>query len=516
MSDDDFNLQPLISEFKDLKKRRYRNDRVFNPNAKYLLSEAERAFEILEDIQSPIHYIAAFETFVSSITECSNFIQNDLQKFLFPLFIHLASRILSKGSEFYFSSFLNKHIIIFTQEQRDIISTLQNDSYNFQIPIFEIDISELANAQLQNILENDKLIFLSLLITQFIKYNIRNESVKQNDEILSESARLAKEESLIKKNFEIFNPGMLYVSNNNASMDFIADDHNFVHDIHHLTVFNHHDKLSCVKISPCGRLFGYAESTSVRLFILDEPKKTHFPNGTATTILNKHSKKITNFEFSRNSAMVVSGGMDNEIRIAHTEASQQLAHFKYHSLPISCVNFLSDTFYALGGGFDGLVTLWTMQNVLPVREFIGHSGAIMGISAHQNDKITTIGYDKTVRTFDVGSGNEIYRIILNENPLCLDTDLNSELIAVGMNSSVCVYSSTGELKTKIPVENRVTDVKFTRNCSEFVFSCIDGKVSIWDVNGNQIVSVKPDSATSDSIQILDNDSLAICGKSYKC
>ncbi|EAY05188.1 hypothetical protein TVAG_058450 [Trichomonas vaginalis G3] len=515
MNENQFSMPFFVEEYLLLKKQQTKiNKHLFNDKGPKL-TETEKIFEEYISSPEPKRIMEALEIFLQKVAECSAFVQKDLNQFIFPLFIHFASSLIIRGYEFYFSNFINSYKTNLTHYQNEILQNLIENPRAFKLPSTDISISKYSAFKLQKILEDDKLSYAFIIITEKIRYTIAEDTFNiQNTNVNQSQAKINDEKEKIRL-FELFNPGSIYTAKNRDTMQQKDIQQTYIHDMSHITLFNHHNNLSCIKLSPCGRLLGYAEANSVRLFILDKEHRFYFPNKTSTTILNQHSKRVTNFAFSANSAMVVSGGMDNEIRIAHTEAASQVGRYDFHTKPISNVTFYDDTFLFFGGSFDGTISMWEMSHHLPIRLFAGHTSTVTCLSSKNRQTFVSSSLDGTVRIWDVGEGRELNKIELNDTPVSLDTTENGRMICVGMTKGFALLSFDGDILHESKTDSPVNDIKFSSNELSFITACEDGIVSIYDINGSKQTSVKPDSTTSDSIQVLNDDSIVICGRSYK-
>ena len=114
----------------------------------------------------------------------------------------------------------------------------------------------------------------------------------------------------------------------------------------------------------------------------------------------------TSVAFSPDGKHVLSGSMDNTIKLWDVASGQLLRTFEGHSDGVSSVAFSPDGRQVLSGSLDNTVKLWDAASGQLVRTFEGHSGPdLLGsVLARRHSRCCRAVDDHTVKLWDTASG----------------------------------------------------------------------------------------------------------------
>ena len=468
------------------------------------LNQTEKTLENLSQMKTPKQINEAYAEFINKVESAPNFIQRELQQFYFPLYLHLAKTLLSQIMKKESEAFIEKFKSVQPQNVKGTIQKLLDDINSLHVPEYDIKITRISHSYLLSLLDSEKLSIISIIIMKDIKYTIKEQL-------------LEKMPQLIKKRMIRNEYDQIEIIDEDEENDAEDVENHFISDIIQLTLYNHHDRISEMKISNNGRLFAYAQNTTASLFVLNDSRTNfQFPNKQNSIEISKHYRGISALCFSENSCMIASGGLDNDIRIAHTEACAQIAHFSYHSLPILDVSFMPNSYIVLGASMDKSLSLWSMESPKIIRLFLGHTGPITCTSFARQNMLASGSMDGTIRIWDVGDAQQYIKLTINEAPSCIfmhkDT---SDIICGTKEGSVIAFNGTGGEIWRTQTNSLVTDVKITQDGKHALFSCENGVVETWTMNGERRARIQNKETTIKTLTIYDDDTVFCAGLSKR-
>ncbi len=132
---------------------------------------------------------------------------------------------------------------------------------------------------------------------------------------------------------------------------------------------------------------------------LDNDQMTH-------TLLG-HDAPIRSLAFANDNNRIVSGGDDRTIRVWNLSNPQQPEQNKLEGLSasVTAVAFSPDANQVLSGTADNAVRLWNLADNMPLKDFVGHAGPILGAGFAGNEPFT-ISADRSVRFWNPADGNQ--------------------------------------------------------------------------------------------------------------
>jgi len=113
---------------------------------------------------------------------------------------------------------------------------------------------------------------------------------------------------------------------------------------------------------------------------------------------------------------MVSGGVDEIIRIYDVEKRVEIGELQEHSGTITALEFFGCT-HLLSGGEDNLIIIWRVYDWTPLHKLGGHKGKITGIACHPSGKLAlSVSTDRTLRCWDLVQGRIAYITRVEGNP----------------------------------------------------------------------------------------------------
>ena len=470
------------------------------------LNQTERTIEELTQMKTPNQIESAYREFIDQVNNSPTFIQHELRQFFFPLFLHLAKTLSSQNMRSALIDFIKEFKTTQQLHVQNTIENLYSNINSLEIPEYDIKITRFTHSYLLSILDSEKLSIISIIILKDIKYTIIEPVMDKKDQDIP----IIIKKKLIRNEFDQIVEVEKKIENEET-------ENHFISDILQLTLYNHHNRISVMKIANTGRLFAYSQYSTASLFILNDSKINYqFPNKKSSIDILKHSGRITSLCFSDNSCMIASGATDNDIRIAHTEGCAEIAHYSFHTLPILDVSFMPNSYNVLGASMDKSLSLWSMNCPHALRIFNGHTGAVTCTSFPRQNMIASGSLDGTIRIWDVSDAKIFNKFDINETPVCIfmHNDL-SQIICGTKEGSVITFDPSGNEIWRAETNSFITDVKITHDGKHAFFSCENGVIETWTMEGKRIAHIQNKETSIQTFTLFENDIVFCAGLSKR-
>lgn len=116
------------------------------------------------------------------------------------------------------------------------------------------------------------------------------------------------------------------------------------------------------------------------------------------------------------------GCQDGVTRLWDLVAGKEVRTFLRHVKSVYTLAVSADGRRFLTGGQDGKSYLWSVDSSEPVRLLEGHTSWVEGVAFYQDQRAVTIGYDKTLRVWDLSTGKELRRWEGDDRCLAISPD----------------------------------------------------------------------------------------------
>eukprot|EP01038_Epipyxis_sp_PR26KG_P016093 gene16093-21865_t len=101
---------------------------------------------------------------------------------------------------------------------------------------------------------------------------------------------------------------------------------------------------------------------------------------------------------------LVSGGMDERIKLFNLEENRSIGEITNHSGAITCLEFFCDS-YLLSGSEDATICIWRVYDWQCVHILGGHKAGINGFSIHPSGKMAlSVSKDNTMKLWNLVQG----------------------------------------------------------------------------------------------------------------
>ncbi|MCC5651923.1 caspase family protein [Nostoc sp. XA013] len=182
-----------------------------------------------------------------------------------------------------------------------------------------------------------------------------------------------------------------------------------------------------------------------------------------------HDGIVMSVAFSRDGQTIVSGGGDGTVRLWDTQGNSLADPFQGHQGFVRAVTFSSDGQKIVSGGEDGTVRLWDIQGKPLAEPFRGHEGIVVAVAfSPDRQTIASCGVDGTVRLWKIKDNRLV-------DPFSGHKHYASSVV---IRVDVQQIASGGS----------VSCADFSTNGHEIVNGSVDGKVWLWDVQGQPLAA----------------------------
>src|SRR5579883_477238 len=201
---------------------------------------------------------------------------------------------------------------------------------------------------------------------------------------------------------------------------------------------------------------------------------------------------------------VVSGGADGTIRVWQVTKGVAAAVMPAHPGGVTGLAVLQGGAGLLSGGQDKTLKRWRPDIPGPVRIFIGHTGVVQSARFSPDGKrFASCGNwpegDKTIRVWDVETGNEILKIDQpGQTSMAIFSPDGKHILSTCDNHDVHLWDATTgkELQRFEGHTNCVNGISFSANGKRMLSSGVDGTVRYWNVEtGRELQKFEGHNAT---------------------
>jgi hypothetical protein len=472
----------------------------------------------------------AYKAFLQQTYVAPVMLQRDWQQFIFPFFIHLAAQLYQLHREEDAQTFVNMFRADQPRDCSEMIDQLLRDKERFVAPRFDIQINQFALEALMRQIEKGKQALLSFIINTQINIRVEAYHHKLLNVNVADATRDAGQilppvdcqQKPLSVKFHPDHPEKL------PSIEQTGDNKvlltQCLPDVAHIVLYNHNNRISDARISPCARLLGLAQDSNIVIGSLDSSTGLPTPkSSSAIAPIASHAGRALSLSFSSDCRYVVSGGMDNQVRVAHLEAFRPLAHFKLHIEPVLSVAVDRRSEFFLGGSQDRIVSMWSLRVPTCVRAFVGHTLPVCNVAFSQDStRVISCSSDLTLKVWDVGMGKPIAHFCCGESmPVTLGVHPRNGYIACGcVDGSVVLWKGEeGELVwASRPYASRITDVAFSGDGSLLYGATLDGQFCAWNVASGAsdcVMHGESNGSTIDSITVTERNLVCTTGRSLR-
>jgi len=174
---------------------------------------------------------------------------------------------------------------------------------------------------------------------------------------------------------------------------------------------------------------------------LNSQKKMLFSKGRRSTELEGggHEGQILTMDVSRDGKYLISGGMDNVIKVWDTRSGQLLNDLDGHYAKITGLSFRKGTYEFYSGSEDRTVRVWDAEEQAFAASLYGHTDGICDLHALEDETCISVGADTSVRFWKVDQETQLLYKGHNYSVDCARMVNQGSFITGSQDGSVCYW-----------------------------------------------------------------------------
>ncbi len=215
-------------------------------------------------------------------------------------------------------------------------------------------------------------------------------------------------------------------------------------------------------------------------------------NGQLVHTLAGHAGPITAIAFSADNTRLATGSADRTVRVWDPANAQQPEQLKLEGLTgnVTAVAFVSSGTQILTGTADNKLRLWNLADGMLLKDFEGHTGAIVSVGFWPGIQPYSVSADKSVRFWNPDDGSQTRAFNYPATPTATALTPDGQKLAVaGDDKLVRIYQiNNGQvLQTLIGHSDIPTSVSFSQDDNRLVSATAKGELIVWDVASGRLL-----------------------------
>ena len=214
-----------------------------------------------------------------------------------------------------------------------------------------------------------------------------------------------------------------------------------------------------------------------------------------------HAREVKSVAFSPDTSRLVSGSLDEIVRIWNTATGELESQLEGHTDGVLSVAFSHNGRFIASGSVDTTVRLWNTTTCDTAHVLTGHKGAITSVAISKDDKFVVSGSDDTtVRFWDTATGGLLRELKGHRDRVkSVSVSPDCQHVASGSYCELRVWKTDGHSECDLRSHmGWVTSLAYSHDGQRLV-SCCNQYCTVWSaVPGPEGLVQNPVWSTADS------------------
>ncbi len=231
---------------------------------------------------------------------------------------------------------------------------------------------------------------------------------------------------------------------------------------------------------------------------------------------NKHTDSIRSIAFTPDGKYLLSGSMDQTVRLWDPHSGAQVRVLKGHVDQVWAIAVAPDGRSVASAGQDRSIRLWEIATGKEIKRFTGHEKGIWGVAfAPDGKRLASASLDHTVRVWDVASGKELLRFKAARGLRAVAFSPDGRHIAGGgLDCMVYLWDLEDKKLLKRFAGHRfgVRSVRFSPDGKRVLSAADDMTIRLWDLEtGKQFRVLKGHSSLVTCAEFIGDGKRVLSG-----
>jgi WD40 repeat protein/tRNA A-37 threonylcarbamoyl transferase component Bud32/uncharacterized protein YoxC len=214
---------------------------------------------------------------------------------------------------------------------------------------------------------------------------------------------------------------------------------------------------------------------------------SEFTTGREIRKIHRYGMAVTALAMTSDNSRIIASSIDNKIYIYKFETGKEIKILQGHKGAVFTISMSPDDKYIVSGSADKTLKLWDGDTGQVIRNFEGHTEGVTFVSFISDGTYIVSGSrDKTIRIWETSTGKELKYISGHINPVISGSvSQNNRYIATcDTGGTIIMWDlSTGrEIMSLTGHKGNVYSVSFSYDCKYMVSAGSDRTVRLWDIN----------------------------------
>ncbi|ATZ50644.1 hypothetical protein BCIN_06g01390 [Botrytis cinerea B05.10] len=209
--------------------------------------------------------------------------------------------------------------------------------------------------------------------------------------------------------------------------------------------------------------------------------------GATLHTLEGHAHPVTSVAFSPDSKQIVSGSLDNTIKLWDITTGAMLQTLEGHTDSVTSVAFSPDSKQIVSGSWDYKVRLWDTMTGAMLQTLEGHTNIVISVAFSPDGKQVVSGSDDdTVRLWDTATGLQIQPTLEGHKDSVISVAFSpdgKQVVSGSDDDTVRLWDTATGLQIQPTLEGHkdlVNSVAFSPDGKQVVSGSDDNTVRLWD------------------------------------